>query len=96
MFASRKFGEKSVAGSYYDLLAYTDFGRKQRSRTKYGEGYMQTTAQSFWKWAAEVEGKVFDSRGREYSFWVAPSLHWATQYTISLSYMEGDSEGTGG
>lgn len=67
VFASLNSAWKSVARPYYGWLAYADFKEKHCSRKRYGGRYIEVTGQSFRKWAVEVEGRVFGSRGQAYS-----------------------------
>lgn len=80
-------------GSYYGLLAYADPGLEPRSRRKNGEGCMEVTVKSFWRWAVDLEGKVSDSRDQKFSAWAAPDPFYAIRCINDPQYLVGDREG---
>lgn len=90
LFASRKFGEREVIGSYYGSLVYADLGQELQSTKRYGEGYMEVTAESFRKWALDLNEKVSDSKGQTHSVWVVPAPFCAMRYINDPRYLQGD------
>lgn len=82
---SRNFGEKNVVELYYGSLAYADLGLELRSKKQFGEGYMEITAEAYWKWAVELEGRVLTSKGQESSVRVV----WASFWEMGTSALPG-------
>lgn len=83
-----------VMGSYYGSLAYGNLDWELQSVQQYGEGYGKGTAEYFWKWAVELEGKVFDSVGLENFVWAVPAPVCAMRCINDSPYVRKDIEET--
>lgn len=80
VFANRKFGEKGVAGSYYQSLECGDLARELRRKKQYKEETAEVISESFRKLAVKLEGKVSNSRVQKYFVWVISALLCAMRY----------------
>lgn len=53
---------------------------------------MEVTAESFRRWAVELNENVSDNEGQKHSVWVVPSPFCAMRYINDPRYLEGDEE----
>lgn len=63
--AGQNTEKNDMAGLYHGSLAYVSLRRELRSRIQFGEGSVEATAQSFWNWVVQLEGRVSDSSGQK-------------------------------
>lgn len=54
---------------------------------------MEVSAQFFWEWAVELEGKDPYGKGQEYPVWASPSLFCAMRYIYDWRYTGEDRDG---
>lgn len=63
LFSALIVNRRDIVGYYYRFLVYTDPVDGHHNMKKYGEGVMQVTAETFWKWANELPENLKGSRG---------------------------------
>lgn len=94
LFASRCFRERDVAGPYCGSLAYENPGQEYQSTKRYGEGYMEVSAESFRGWAVRLEERACDSQGLKHSVWFVSFSFCAMRFITDQRYLPGDKDGT--